>query len=93
MIRASGHTPAETVVNKTVRAPAPDERELLGLADGDQVIDVERVRYADRRPVIYSRDRIPATLLGEISGRAPGQLAVRDPRPRRTPRRRLPRRS
>ena len=65
MIRASGHKPAETVVNKTVRAPAPDERELLGLADGDQVIDVERVRFADRRPVIYSRDRIPAALLGE----------------------------
>ncbi len=31
------------------------------------MIDVERVRYADRRPVIYSRDRIPAELLGDFS--------------------------
>jgi DNA-binding GntR family transcriptional regulator len=70
MIRASGHTPAETVVSKAVRAPAHDERDLLGLADGDPVIDVERVRFADRRPVIYSRDRIPALLLGEYSEEA-----------------------
>jgi GntR family transcriptional regulator len=67
MIRASGHTPEETVVSKAVRAPAEDERELLGLNGGDPVIDVERVRLADRRPVIYSRDRIPATLLGDYA--------------------------
>ncbi len=70
MIRASGHTPAETVVSKAVRAPAEDECDLLGLTDADPVIDVERVRFADRRPVIYSRDRIPATLLGEYSEEA-----------------------
>jgi len=67
MIRASGHTPAETVVSKSVRAPADDERDLLGLGGAAPVIDVERVRYADRRPVIYSRDRIPAGLLGDFS--------------------------
>jgi DNA-binding GntR family transcriptional regulator len=67
MIRASGHKPAETVVSKAVRAPAEDERTALGLADGATVIDVERVRFADRRPVIYSRDRIPVALLGDYS--------------------------
>ena len=67
MIRASGHKPAETVVSKAVRAPAEDERTLLSLADGATVIDVERVRFADRRPVIYSRDRIPVALLGDHS--------------------------
>jgi DNA-binding GntR family transcriptional regulator len=67
MIRASGQTPAETVVSKAMRAPADDEREALRLADGDTVVDVERVRFAGRRPVIYSRDRIPVTLLGEYS--------------------------
>jgi GntR family transcriptional regulator len=70
MIRASGHTPAETVVSKTLRAPAEEERQRLGLADGEPVIDLERVRYADRRPVIYSRDRIPVALLGEYSDEA-----------------------
>jgi GntR family transcriptional regulator len=70
MIRASGHTPAETVVSKALRAAAEDERERLGLADPEPVIDLERVRYADRRPVIYSRDRIPVALLGEYSDEA-----------------------
>ncbi|MBV9413881.1 MAG: GntR family transcriptional regulator [Solirubrobacterales bacterium] len=67
MIRAAGHAPTETVVSRSVRAPDADERELLGLAGGASVIDVERVRFADRRPVIYSRDRIPVALLGEYS--------------------------
>jgi GntR family transcriptional regulator len=70
MIRDSGHAPAETVISKALRAPAEDERERLGLADAEPVIDVERVRYADRRPVIYSRDRIPVALLGEYSDEA-----------------------
>jgi GntR family transcriptional regulator len=64
MIRASGRTPTETIVSKAVRALAEDDRELLGLPDSEAVIDVERVRFADRRPVIYSRDQIPVALLG-----------------------------
>jgi DNA-binding GntR family transcriptional regulator len=70
MIRDAGHRPAETVVSKALRAPADEERRLLGLADADALIDVERVRFAGRRPVIYSRDRIPATLLGDYSEEA-----------------------
>lgn len=70
MIRASGHKPAETVLSKGVRPPADGEVELLALSDDEQVIEVERVRLADRRPVIYSRDRIPAGLLGRRSDKA-----------------------
>ena len=69
MIRESGHKPAEQVVSQAVRTPDDDERAVLGLADAESVIDVERVRFAGRRPVIYSRDCIPVALLGEI-GRA-----------------------
>lgn len=64
MIRASGRTPSEMIVSKSVRAPIETERELLGLPDSESLIDVERVRFADRRPVIYSRDQIPVALLG-----------------------------
>ena len=35
----------------------------LQLNEGDMVLAVERVRTADDKPVIYSRDRIPARLL------------------------------
>jgi GntR family transcriptional regulator len=67
MIQASGHVPSETVVGRAVRAPIDSEGELLGLTDGESLIEVERIRMADRRPVIYSRDRIPVTLLGDHS--------------------------
>jgi len=70
MIRASGHKPAETVVSKAVRAPDPGERALLELVDEAPLVDVERVRFAGRRPVIYSRDRIPVALLGDRSDEA-----------------------
>lgn len=70
MIRASGHEPTETVVRQVIRTPVEVERDLLGLTDGDSLIEVERVRLADGRPVIYSRDRIPVSLLGEYSDQA-----------------------
>src|SRR6185437_13361887 len=65
MIRESGHKPAEHIISKGVRVPDDRERERLGLADGAPVVEVERVRLAGRRPVIYSRDRIPVELLGD----------------------------
>jgi len=40
-----------------------EEEVALHLTTGDSVLAVERVRTADDRPVIYSRDRIPARLL------------------------------
>ena len=67
MIRDAGHTPGETVISKAVRAPTEHECEMLGLTPDDRVHEVERVRLADDRPVIYSRDRIPAALLDGIA--------------------------
>ena len=55
-----------TVISKAVRAPTEHECELLDLEPDDQLLEVERVRLADGRPVIYSRDRIPAALLRGI---------------------------
>ncbi len=67
MIRESGHKPGETVIAKDARRPTDEERELLNLSDGERVIEVERVRLAGRRPVIYSRDCLPESLLGEMA--------------------------
>jgi GntR family transcriptional regulator len=67
MIRASGRAPGETIVSKAVRTPDGADRDRLALSDSEPVIDVERVRLADQRPVIYSRDQIPLALLGVYS--------------------------
>ena len=67
MIRDAGYKPGETVLGKTIRLPTEQERQQLALGDGESLVEVERVRRAGRRPVIYSRDRIPESLLGESS--------------------------
>src|SRR5437763_2393596 len=59
MIRDAGLKPGENVLGKDVRPPSELEREQLDLPEGEALIEVERVRLAGRRPVIYSRDRIP----------------------------------
>jgi GntR family transcriptional regulator len=53
-------------VGSAVRAPTDDERSRLELGAEDGIVEVERVRLADRRPVVYSRDRIPERVLGEV---------------------------
>ena len=65
MIRDAGLQPGERVLAKDVREPTAAERDRLALPDGERVVEVERLRLADGRPVIYSRDRIPAVLLGD----------------------------
>ena len=46
-----------------------DDQPLLDLDDGEEVMELERVRLADQRPVIYSRDRIPEALLRSVDER------------------------
>ena len=66
MIRDAGCEPGERVVGKEVRPPTEHERAVLGLDESACVIHVERVRLADGRPVVYSRDRIPEALLDGV---------------------------
>jgi GntR family transcriptional regulator len=66
MIREAGHEPSVSLIRKAVRDPDHYEREALELAAGEQVMELERVRFADRRPVIYSRDRIAAAVVSDV---------------------------
>lgn len=67
MIREAGQKPGETVLSRGSRVPTELERKLLDLEEGEALVEVERVRLASRRPVIYSRDRIPESLLGDFN--------------------------
>jgi GntR family transcriptional regulator len=70
MIREAGHEPSVTVISKFIREPTDHERALLDPAPGLEVLELERVRLADDRPVIYSRDRIPAALVADVAEEA-----------------------
>ena len=72
MIREAGHEPSVTLLGKTLRDPDAYEIDSFGLDAGEQVIELERVRFADRRPVIYSRDRIAAAFAGWLKARSLG---------------------
>ena len=66
MIREAGREPGELVLGTRRRAATEEERERLDLTDDDEVVEVERIRLADGRRVIYSLDRIPAVVLGDV---------------------------
>jgi GntR family transcriptional regulator len=62
MIESAGARSGMHLLRAVFEQCAPDDGPL-DLGPGDTVLAVERVRTADDRPVIYSRDRIPARLL------------------------------
>jgi GntR family transcriptional regulator len=70
MIREAGHEPGELVLGKRLRPPTDEERARLDVADDEELVEVERVRLADGRRVIYSLDRIPAAVLGVVESDA-----------------------
>lgn len=62
-IRAAGMKPGvEQAVTSIERAPA-SEAKRLALGPNEDVVVVERVRTADGRPVVFTRDVLPARLL------------------------------
>jgi GntR family transcriptional regulator len=77
MIREAGHEPSETVLKTIERGATPPEAAELGLDPGLPVIEVERIRSGDGRPLIYSLDRLPAGLLGAADHEALTQSLYR----------------
>jgi GntR family transcriptional regulator len=63
MIAAAGMAPGLTLLSTEVRDPDADESKRLRIGEHDPVVWVERIRTADGRPVVYSRDRFPRGLL------------------------------
>ena len=63
-IRAAGMAPGTTSAETRTELATRWEAEALDLAPGDPVAVLERVRTADGRPVVFSRDVISVSLLG-----------------------------
>jgi DNA-binding GntR family transcriptional regulator len=69
-IRAAGMRPGTASSAVRTAAASEDEARALDLEPGDTVVILERVRTADDRPVVWSRDVVRATLLpaGALDG-------------------------
>jgi GntR family transcriptional regulator len=61
-IEGSGLRPGRKVLAARSTTADAETAEALGLAVGSPVVEVRRIRTADRRPVIYSVDVLPADL-------------------------------
>jgi GntR family transcriptional regulator len=61
-IRSSGMDPGTTRSSLRIEAASADEAERLDLSPGEDVVVVDRVRTADGRPVVLSRDILPLRL-------------------------------
>jgi GntR family transcriptional regulator len=63
-IRASGMEPGTAETKVEIVPAGPSEAQALDLAVGDPVVTVERVRTADGRRVVFSRDVVSQALVG-----------------------------
>ena len=63
-IRAAGMVPGTASAETRTELATRWEAEALDLAPGDPVAVLERVRTADGRPVVFSRDVVSVSLLG-----------------------------
>lgn len=66
MIRSAGMTPGTALATVRVTAAAEDVANALHLPAGAPVVALERLRTADRKPVVYSWDYSPAALVGAL---------------------------
>jgi GntR family transcriptional regulator len=67
-IRAAGMQAGSEQGRHWLEPASPSEAARLKLQPGQDVLTIERVRTADGRPVVLSRDIIPAALLGSRTG-------------------------
>ncbi|MFF2031181.1 GntR family transcriptional regulator [Arthrobacter sp. NPDC058192] len=65
MIQAAGFTPSIRIISQRVQPADDGDRARLKLDHGAEVVVVERVRFADDRPVVYSVDRVPLAIVPE----------------------------
>ena len=63
-IRAAGMEPGTPASEVRTERAEGDEATALDLASGDPVAVLERVRSADGRPVVFSRDVVSVSLIG-----------------------------
>jgi GntR family transcriptional regulator len=66
-IRGAGMEPGSEANQAVERTASPEVARRLAIPPGAPIVAIERVRTADRRPVVYSRDIMPSAVAGDRS--------------------------
>jgi GntR family transcriptional regulator len=84
-IRGAGMDPGSEANQALERTASPEVARRLAIPPGAPIVAVERVRTADRRPVVYSEDIMPSAVAGDrsnllerLSGRSIYEYLERD---------------
>jgi GntR family transcriptional regulator len=84
-IRGAGMEPGSEAIQVFERPASPEIARRLAIPPGAPIVVVERVRTADRRPVVYSQDMMPSAVVGDrsdlldrLSGRSIYEYLERD---------------
>lgn len=67
LMHSIGKTPSSITISYHLTIPSQTEIEKLKLADGDQVIRMERVRSGNNVPICFEIATIPASLVANLS--------------------------
>jgi GntR family transcriptional regulator len=76
MIRSGGYQPGTRGLELRDEPADRDLAQSLGLSSGDPVIVLERVRLADDRPVVWSRDAMPRRFLDVAQAMSGGDASL-----------------
>ncbi|TGD24463.1 GntR family transcriptional regulator [Companilactobacillus suantsaicola] len=63
---SQGKHPSSKTVSYHVADPSISEMEKLKLADGDQILRMERIRYADNQPICFEVATIPISIVKSL---------------------------
>ncbi|WEV38984.1 GntR family transcriptional regulator [Lactobacillus sp. ESL0680] len=64
---ANGQTPSSKLISYHVGKPSLSEKERLKLDDSEEILRMERIRYADDVPICYEVVTIPHRLIQKMS--------------------------
>lgn len=67
IVRGQGKTPSSKTTSYRIVYPSLSEKERLNLDESEQVLRMERVRFADKVPICYEITSVPAHLVEGFS--------------------------
>ncbi|MBS2969043.1 GntR family transcriptional regulator [Metabacillus sp. KIGAM252] len=63
MIMQGGKAPGTIFLSSSIVGPTDEDAQRFGIADDEEIFQMERVRTANGEPVVYCLDKIPGKLL------------------------------
>ena len=65
--KANGQVPSSKLISYQIGNPSLSEKERLALKDNENVLRMERIRYADKTPICYEVVTVPYYLVKNFS--------------------------